>query len=52
LAPKTKAVYIDPGKVLLNASGKIDEKLFSDGLHPNATGYDKLAPVIAGYLKK
>ncbi|MFT3704901.1 MAG: SGNH/GDSL hydrolase family protein [Agriterribacter sp.] len=52
LAVKSKVTYIDPGKVLLNAAGKIDEKFFSDGLHPNADGYNKLAPVIAGYLKK
>lgn len=51
LATDLKVVYINPGKVLLNNSGKIDESLFSDGLHPNAKGYDKLAPVIAGYLK-
>ncbi|MES1215851.1 MAG: SGNH/GDSL hydrolase family protein [Bacteroidota bacterium] len=50
LAASLKIVYINPGKVLLNASGKIEESLFSDGLHPNAKGYDKLAPVIAGYL--
>ncbi|MCW3117399.1 MAG: lipolytic protein family [Chitinophagaceae bacterium] len=51
LALAMKVVYINPGKVLLNSSGKIDESLFGDGLHPNAKGYDKLAPVIAGYLK-
>ena len=43
--------YIDPGKVLLAADGKIDESLFGDGLHPNAAGYGKLAPVLAGYMK-
>lgn len=52
LANASTTVYIDPGKMLLNTSGKIDEKLFSDGLHPNAEGYNKLAPLIAGYLKK
>ncbi|MBX3241718.1 MAG: SGNH/GDSL hydrolase family protein [Chitinophagaceae bacterium] len=52
LATAMKVTYIDPGRVLLNASGKIDETLFRDGLHPNAAGYNKLAPVLAGYLKK
>ncbi len=47
-----KVTYIDPGRVLLNTSGKVDETLFRDGLHPNAAGYNKLAPVSAGYLKK
>ena len=51
LAAALKVGYINPGKVLLNPSGKIDESLFSDGLHPNAKGYNKLAPVIARYLK-
>lgn len=43
--------YINPGIVLLNTSGKIDESLFSDGVHPNATGYNKIAPLLATYLK-
>lgn len=52
LATVMKVTYINPGRVLLNPSGKIDENLFRDGLHPNAAGYNKLAPVLAGYLKK
>ncbi|MCC7523726.1 MAG: SGNH/GDSL hydrolase family protein [Chitinophagaceae bacterium] len=51
LALAEKATYINPGRVFLNSSGKIDERLFSDGLHPNAEGYNKLAPVLAEYLK-
>jgi lysophospholipase L1-like esterase len=34
--------YIDPGVSLLNTVQKIDESLFSDGLHPNEKGYRKL----------
>lgn len=52
LATTMKVAYINPGRVFLKTSGKIDESLFSDGLHPNAMGYNKLAPVLAGYLKK
>lgn len=52
LAAAMKITYINPGRVFLAAGGKIDESLFSDGLHPNAAGYNKLAPVLAGYLKK
>ena len=52
LAAAMKITYINPGRVFLTAGGKIDENLFSDGLHPNAAGYNKLAPVLAGYLKK
>jgi len=35
--------FADPGKELLKA-GKIDESLFVDGLHPNETGYECIAP--------
>jgi lysophospholipase L1-like esterase len=43
--------YLDAGKVLLNENGKINETLFTDGLHPNAEGYRKLAKRITPYLK-
>jgi lysophospholipase L1-like esterase len=42
--------YLDAGGVFLNAEGKIDESLFSDGLHPNAEGYRKLAGKLRPYL--
>jgi lysophospholipase L1-like esterase len=51
LAADSKLMFIDPGRVLLGGKGKIDESLFSDGLHPNAAGYERLAPVLASYLK-
>ena len=47
LAASLKVHYIEPGKVLLNSSGKIDESLFSDGLHPNAAGYQVMGPLAA-----
>ncbi len=34
--------YLDVGDLLLLESGKIDESLFLDGLHPNETGYEKI----------
>lgn len=43
--------FTDPGTVLLDENGKIDESLFTDGLHPNKEGYEKLAPLIAEELK-
>ncbi len=43
--------YLDPGRVLLDGNGKIDETLFTDGLHPNAEGYRRLAKEMAPYLK-
>jgi lysophospholipase L1-like esterase len=44
--------YADAGKVFLQPSGKIDESLFSDGLHPNAAGYEKLGALIDTQIGK
>ena len=52
LAGSLKITYIEPGRGLLTGKGKIDESLYSDGLHPNAAGYQKIAAVLAPYLKK
>lgn len=38
-----KTKYIDPGKLFLNKNGKINEILFTDGIHPNSKGYFLLA---------
>ncbi|QHT65712.1 acetylhydrolase [Rhodocytophaga rosea] len=43
--------YAEPGKGLVNTEGKIDESLFTDGLHPNEEGYRKLAESLKPYLK-
>ncbi|GAB3895043.1 SGNH/GDSL hydrolase family protein [Spirosoma agri] len=43
--------FADPGTVFLGADGKIDESFFTDGLHPNAEGYQKLAGKLVPYLK-
>jgi lysophospholipase L1-like esterase len=43
--------YADAGKLLLKKDGKINESLFSDGLHPNEAGYWKVAERIKPYLK-
>jgi lysophospholipase L1-like esterase len=51
LGTKLEVRFIDPGIVLLKPDGKIDERLYSDGLHPNEDGYEKLGAVLAKYLK-
>lgn len=45
------AFYADIGTNLLLKTGKIDEKLFSDGLHPNGLGYELLGKALVEVLK-
>ena len=40
---KTGAAFVDLTPHLVKADGKIDESMFSDGLHPNEKGYEKIA---------
>jgi len=44
--------YADAGTLYLKENDTINEKLFSDGLHPNDAGYEKLGNFIDGLLKK
>ena len=46
-----KVGFADIGKVLLQADGKINEALFTDGLHPKSAGYDKLGEKLEAVLK-
>ena len=43
--------YVSIGDALLTPDAKIDETLFRDGLHPNANGYNIIAPLISSYLR-
>jgi lysophospholipase L1-like esterase len=51
LAKPLGVTYIQPGQVFLKPDGKIDARLFSDGLHPNEAGYQQLANYLAPLLK-
>ena len=51
LAGKLNVRYADVGQDLLKTDGKIDEALFTDGLHPNAEGYRKIAVKLADQLR-
>ncbi|WP_236652731.1 SGNH/GDSL hydrolase family protein [Chitinophaga vietnamensis] len=51
MAAKQQIRYINPGTVFLGKNGKIDETLFSDGLHPVAAGYEKLGKELQAALK-
>ncbi len=52
LAFSMGAKYADIGSTLLLKTAKIDEKLFSDGLHPNTEGYELLGKALTVVLKK
>lgn len=52
LAQKLDISYADAGQLFLQADKKIKEELFSDGLHPNAEGYDLLGRFMSNQLKK
>ena len=43
--------FADIGKFLLQADGKINEALFTDGLHPKSAGYEKLGEKLEVILK-
>ena len=44
--------FADAGKLFLNKEKKIEKSLFSDGLHPNALGYEKLGAFIEPQILK
>lgn len=51
MAQSTHTSYFDIGSVLLLSNKKINEKLFSDGLHPNTEGYDLMGKALIEILK-
>ena len=52
LPDNNKIQFLDAGELFLQADGKIEESLFSDGLHPKQEGYEKLGALINKQLKK
>ncbi|GAB3993341.1 SGNH/GDSL hydrolase family protein [Spirosoma daeguense] len=50
-AGELNVTFIQPGTVFLKPDGKIDEAMFSDGLHPNAEGYRQLLTKLQPHLK-
>lgn len=42
---------LDLSETLTGKDGKINEKLFSDGLHPNHEGYKRIADALRPYVK-
>lgn len=52
LAIKLQLKYADLGAVFLDEDAKIQEALFSDGLHPNKEGYLKFREVLLPLIKQ
>lgn len=50
MASSLKVEYASASDLFLSENQKIDENLFSDGVHPNAQGYQLLAPFINSFL--
>lgn len=48
---QTDLIDVTSQLLLKDGSGKIDESLFVDGLHPNEKGYGKIAAIMKDYLK-
>ena len=51
LASELQIKYGNIGAIFLKSEQKIDESLFSDGLHPNKAGYLKMREALLPYLK-
>lgn len=45
------ATYVDMSSLVLGQDGKIIKEYFSDGLHPNAAGYEKFAEMLKKGMK-
>ncbi|WP_296701890.1 SGNH/GDSL hydrolase family protein [Algoriphagus sp.] len=52
MADLANAAYVEVGKGLVGEDGKLNEGLFSDGLHPNEEGYQLIAKALLPALKK
>jgi len=51
LANGKRIKYADAGALFLQKDNKINEGLFTDGLHPNESGYDQLGAFITKLLR-
>ncbi|AOM80845.1 acetylhydrolase [Pedobacter steynii] len=47
---KKRINYADAGTLFLNRNQRIEESLFSDGLHPNEDGYERLGKFISNRI--
>lgn len=52
LAAEQNFIYTEPGRVMANAAGRVPEELSSDGLHPSAAGYERIAAVLVPVIRQ
>lgn len=52
LAVEQGFIYTEPGRVMADAAGHVPEELSSDGLHPSAAGYERIAAVLAPVIRQ
>ena len=52
LAAEENFIYTEPGRVMANSDGYVPEELSSDGLHPSAAGYARIAAVLAPVIRQ
>lgn len=52
LAAEQGFLYTEPGRVMADAAGHVPEELSSDGLHPSAAGYERIAAVLAPVIRQ
>ena len=50
-AVNNKLIYLDYYSAMIDDKGFLRDELSEDGLHPNAKGYSKLAPVMADRIR-
>lgn len=50
--PASETVFIDLSPEVCHADGRIMKELFSDGLHPNKEGYQRIAKSLEKYMKE
>ena len=52
LAAEENFIYTEPGRIMANSDGYVPEELSSDGLHPSAAGYARIAAVLAPVIRQ
>lgn len=52
LAAEQGFLYTEPGRVMTDAAGHVPEELSSDGLHPSAAGYERIAAMLAPVIRQ